>query len=296
MRRSVMFPCMLLAFSLLSVTRVAAQRPTGGHQLPPPQGQAVADNRPAPDAGAADALGHGLRNSGSRNPLQVIFSGGVTGILIILLLVAISMIAMALAVEHLLTIRRSVLIPDRLGRQVHGHLAQGDLAAADKACQAQPSTLAAVLRAGFQETSAGWPAMEKAMEQALAEQAARLMRKIDYLSVIGNIAPMIGLLGTVVGMIFAFQEVADTQGAARAAELASGIYQALVTTVGGLIVAIPSLAAFAIFRNRVDGLIAETATAAEQTVAPVKRALQGRSSGGQPAATGPTGSAVAGGR
>ena len=122
MRRSVMFPCMLLAFSLLSVTRVAAQRPTGGHQLPPPQGQAVADNRPAPDAGAADALGHGLRNSGSRNPLQVIFSGGVTGILIILLLVAISMIAMALAVEHLLTIRRSVLIPDRLGRQVHGHL------------------------------------------------------------------------------------------------------------------------------------------------------------------------------
>jgi biopolymer transport protein ExbB len=91
--------------------------------------------------------------------------------------------------------------------------------------------------------------------------------------VIGNIAPMIGLLGTVFGMIFAFQEVADTQGAARAAELASGIYQALVTTVGGLIVAIPSLAAFAVFRNRVDQFIAETGKQAQTAIEPVKRAL-----------------------
>jgi biopolymer transport protein ExbB len=287
LRRSVAFMTILLVFSLLPVTTGARQPPTGDQRLRASPGQTVADNRPLPDRSAAADSEHNLPNLGARNPLQVIFSGGITGILIILLLVAISIIAMALTVEHLLTLRRSVLIPDRLEQQVHGHLAQGDLAAADRACQAQPSTLAAVLRSGFQETAAGWPAMEKRMEQALAEQAARLMRKIDYLSVIGNIAPMIGLLGTVVGMIFAFQEVADTQGAARAAELASGIYQALVTTVGGLIVAIPSLTVFAIFRNRVDGLIAETASAAEQAVAPVKRALQGRSSGGQKAATGP---------
>jgi biopolymer transport protein ExbB len=108
----------------------------------------------------------------------------------------------------------------------------------------------------------------------LAEQSARLLRKIDYLSVIGNIAPMIGLLGTVIGMIFAFQEVANTQGAARAAELASGIYQALVSTVGGLIVAIPSLAAFAVFRNRVDQVIAETAEQAQEAIGPLKRSLQ----------------------
>ena len=63
---------------------------------------------------------------------------------------------------------------------------------------------------------------------------------------------MVGLLGTVFGMIFAFQEVASTQGSARAADLATGIYQALVTTVGGLLVAIPALAAFAFFRNRID--------------------------------------------
>ncbi len=67
------------------------------------------------------------------------------------------------------------------------------------------------------------------------------MRRIEYLSVIGNIAPMVGLLGTVTGMIFAFQQVATTRGAAGAGDLAEGIYQALVTTVGGLVVAIPAL-------------------------------------------------------
>ena len=110
------------------------------------------------------------------------------------------------------------------------------------------------------------------MEDATAEQSARLFRKIEFLSVLGSIAPMVGLLGTVIGMILAFQEVADSQGTARAATLAEGIYQALVTTVGGLIVAIPAVAAFAIFRNRVDALVAEAAYAAQHAIAPIKRA------------------------
>ena len=214
-----------------------------------------------------------------RTPMEIIFSGGVTSIAILGLLVVLSIVAMALGVDHLLALRPKVLMPDGLGKAVYAHLSRGDLPSADKACQAQPSALSSVLRAGLSEVPTGWPAAEKAMEESLAEQAARLLRRIDYLSVIGNIAPMIGLLGTVFGMIFAFQEVADTQGAARAAELAGGIYQALVTTVGGLIVAIPSLAAFAVFRNRIDGRIAEIGYAAGQAVAPVKRALIGRQSG-----------------
>lgn len=204
---------------------------------------------------------------------SILFSGGVVGMAIIGLLVLISTVALALVVEHLLTIRRDVLIPRGLAEQVRQQLAHHNLAEAGRQCGHQPSALAAVLRAGLAEAEGGWPEVEKSMEAALAEQSARLLRKIDYLSVIGNIAPMIGLLGTVVGMIFAFQEVANTQGAARAAELASGIYQALVTTVGGLCVAIPSLAAFAIFRNRVDGLIAETGQRAGEAILPLKRAL-----------------------
>ena len=208
--------------------------------------------------------------------LEIVLSGGWTGFFILLVLLFLSIGAMALALEHVMTIREHVLMPPDLGEQVRGQLASGNLAAANQACQAQPSFLAFVLRAGLAETDGGWSAVEKSLEDATAEQAARLFRKIEYLSVIGNIAPMIGLLGTVTGMIFAFQEVAATQGAARAAELAEGIYMALVTTVGGLIVAIPSLAGFAVFRNRVDQLVAETAYVSLHALSPLKRLRSGR--------------------
>jgi len=215
--------------------------------------------------------------------LTVVLSGGWIGFLIILLLLFLSIGAMALAVEHMMTIRENVLMPPGLADQVRTHLVSGDLPSADKACRAEPSFLAFVLQAALAETDGGWPAVEKALEDATAEQAARLFRKIEYLSVIGNIAPMIGLLGTVTGMIFAFQEVAATQGAARAAGLAEGIYTALITTVGGLIVAIPSLAGFAVFRNRVDQLVAETAYVSLRAIGPLKRLRGGR----QPAAASP---------
>ena len=202
---------------------------------------------------------------------QIVFSGGWIGTVIVLTLVALSITAAALTIEHAMTIREKVLIPDGLSERVREQLGGGNLVAADQICQTKPSLLSFVLRAGFAEVDGGWSAVEKALEDATAEQAARLFRKIEFLSVIGNIAPMVGLLGTVTGMILAFQEVAASQGAARASELAEGIYQALVTTVGGLVVAIPCLAAFAIFRNRVDQLVAEAAYQVQHAVAPLKR-------------------------
>jgi biopolymer transport protein ExbB len=162
-------------------------------------------------------------------------------------------------------------MPEGLGDLVRELLLAGRLGEADQACRQQPSFLAFVVLNGLSEVDGGWSAVEKAMEDATAEQSARLFRKIEYLSVIGNIAPMVGLLGTVTGMIIAFQQVASTQGTAGAADLAEGIYQALVTTVGGLIVAIPSLGAFAVFRNRLDQLVAEAAYLAQHAVAPLKR-------------------------
>ncbi len=216
--------------------------------------------------------------------LEIVFAGGWTGFAIMMVLVLLSIAALALCVEYLLSLRASVLMPPNLASQVQQRLAQGDLAGARQACEAEPSFLGFVVESGLAEAEAGWPAVEKAMEDSAAEQAARLYRKIEYLSVIGNIAPMVGLLGTVVGMIFAFQEVAATQGAARAAQLASGIYQALVTTVAGLVIAIPSLGAFAVFRNRVDQLAAETSYAAQHAILPVKRALAPRRPGAAAAA------------
>lgn len=205
---------------------------------------------------------------------DIIFSGGIVGLSIILLLAALSLTAAYLVFEHVMTLRRGEIMPEGLADEVRNLLLSGRAAEADKACRNQPSFLSFVLLNGLAELDGGWSAVEKSLEDATAEQAARLFRKIEYLSVIGNIAPMVGLLGTVTGMIFAFQQVASTQGAAGAGELAEGIYQALVTTVGGLIVAIPSLGAFAVFRNRVDQLVAEAAYMALHALSPLKRRSQ----------------------
>ena len=201
----------------------------------------------------------------------ILFSGGITGFVIVMILVALSIYSAYLIVEQILTVRRKDLIPPGLGETVQQALGTGDMRGARQACEENPSLLSFVLMHGISELEFGWNAVEKSLEDSLAEQAARMFRKIEYLSVIGNIAPMIGLLGTVIGMILAFQNVASTQGTASAPQLAEGIYQALVTTVGGLIVAIPSIGAFAIFRNRIDQLIAEAAHISQHVFTPLRR-------------------------
>lgn len=203
--------------------------------------------------------------------LSILFAGGPVGVIIIFILLGLSLTAAYLIFDHLMTIRRSDLMPEGLSEQVRQSLANGDVAAAQAACNARPSLLSFVLIHGIAELEFGWSAVEKSLEDALTEQSARLFRRIEYLSVIGNIAPMVGLLGTVIGMIVAFQSVAATQGTASAPQLAEGIYQALVTTVGGLIVAIPSIGAFAIFRNRIDQFIAEAAYLAQHVFGPLRR-------------------------
>jgi biopolymer transport protein ExbB len=202
---------------------------------------------------------------------SIVLSGGWFSSLILITLVVLSMVAVYLIIEQTMTLRRNEVMPQGMADSVRQFLAQGRLQEADGACRKRPSPLSFVLLTGLSEIDYGWHAMEKAMEDAVAEQAAKLYRKIEYLSVIGNLAPMCGLLGTVTGMIFAFQQVAISQGTAGAADLAEGIYSALVTTVAGLVVAIPALGAFAILRNRVDQLIAETAYVAQHVFSPVRR-------------------------
>jgi biopolymer transport protein ExbB len=219
---------------------------------------------------------------------EIMFSGGIVGIVLMLALIALSLTAAYLVFEHVMTLRKSELMPQGLADRVRKSVAAGRFEEAEQACRGQPSFLSFVLLNGIAEAEGGWSAVEKALEDAVAEQSARLFRKIEYLSVIGNIAPMLGLLGTVIGMLLAFREVAVSGGSAGAGELAGGIYQALVTTVVGLVIAIPSLGAFAIFRNRVDQFVAEAAYLAQHALAPLKRKRPGKwkEPGAAPAMTG----------
>ncbi len=193
-------------------------------------------------------------------------AGGTIGYII----TGLSFVIVALIVEHLISLRHNALIPPGLADSIHHHLALRHFEEARQQCQFHPSFLAYVLAAGLRETDLGYQAVEKSLEDAAVEQSARLYRKIEYLSVIGTIAPMLGLLGTVWGMILAFMEF-EQKANPQVSELAPGIYKALVTTLQGLCVAIPALAAFAHFRNRIDQLVADGALTAEAVFADYKR-------------------------
>ena len=220
-------------------------------------------------ANRAYAEGEAEATEASGGILSIIFAGGVVGAIMILILLGLSLTAAYLIFDQIMTIRRKDIMPPGLSETVRDLLKSGNVKDAKQACVDQPSLLSFVLMNGISELKYGWSATEKALEDALAEQSARLLRKVEYLSVIGNIAPMVGLLGTVIGMIAAFQQVASNQ-AGSAPQLAEGIYQALVTTVGGLIVAIPAIGAFAIFRNRIDQFVAEAAYVAQHVFSPLR--------------------------
>jgi biopolymer transport protein ExbB len=209
--------------------------------------------------------------NGRMNPKALLRAGGVIGYVTI----ALSVAMVALMIEQLLSLRREVLVPRSQAEELHKLISAGQIQQAEQLCRQRPTFLSYMILAGLQEASFGYDAMEKAMEDAALEQSARLARKIEYLSVIGGVSPMLGLLGTVWGMIQAFAEF-TVKANPTPAEFAPAISEALVTTLFGLCVAIPALSAYAWFRNRIDELVAETALVAEQVIVPLRRSLRDR--------------------
>lgn len=202
---------------------------------------------------------------------QMLKAGGSIGYLIVLL----SLVMVALIADHVLNIRRTTLMPPGLAEEVHRAIAERKIDEAKKHCEQLPSYLGRLLHSGLSEMGLGYASIEKAVEDTAVEQSARLFRRIEYLSVIGTLAPMLGLMGTVWGMIQAFLEF-EQKANPQVSELAPGIYRALITTLLGLTVAVPSLAAFAIFRNRIDELSAESTLLAEHVFADHRRSLRSK--------------------
>jgi biopolymer transport protein ExbB len=208
----------------------------------------------------------------NRTMLDTIRDGGSVGLLILLL----SMVSVGFIVEHALTIRKSVLMPEPVLDELDDLLRAGQIEPAVDACHApqNQSLVASVVLAGlerYRSSEFGFAEYKAAVEEAGEDQTGRLYRKTEVLGLIGSIAPMLGLLGTVLGMIKAFNTIAASGGAARPDELAGGIGQALVTTLMGLVVAIPTMVAFSYFRNRIDSLVAEAGKRVEQIMMPLGR-------------------------
>ena len=155
----------------------------------------------------------------------------------------------------------------RLAKELRALLRAGDIDGAVRRMQSSPSAEAAVVVAGLLESDRGPKAAEEAMRGAAALQRMRLERRLAYLGTLGNNAPFIGLFGTVIGVVMAFDELGkQAQGPMAAASamapqaVMSAIAEALVATAVGLAVAIPAVAAYNFFQRRTKAILANTDT------------------------------------
>ncbi len=189
---------------------------------------------------------------------------------ITILLIALSVVTISLAIEHCFSIRRATIVPVEAHATVKSLIDDRKYVEAIRYTAEDPSMMGYVVNSGLVEASNGYVAMERAVEESLDERSAKLFRKIEYLNVLGNVSPMIGLFGTVYGMIELFLSIKAHQALPPAGEVADKISIALVTTFWGLAVAIPALSIFAVFRNRIDVLTAECAIASEKLLAVFK--------------------------
>lgn len=195
----------------------------------------------------------------------VVNSGPITWFIQIPLSIAV----LALIIHYAILIRRKNVLPDETRDQFNQFFQAKQYREAMEFADGDVSMLGALVRSALHEAANGYGAMKRAVSDAAEDQSIRLMRKIEVLNIIGNISPMIGLFGTVTGMILAFWAlvvIVQKGGVTDAAQLAAGIMYALGTTFWGLLVAIPALAAFSYFRGRIDNLTDETETMAVEMI------------------------------
>ncbi|MBN2559432.1 MAG: MotA/TolQ/ExbB proton channel family protein [Phycisphaerae bacterium] len=165
-----------------------------------------------------------------------------------------SLASVTIIIEHFWTIRRATMIPESEIEIARELIENRKFKECIDYIRGRESMFADVLTAGLRHGRHGFEAMQEAAEERASAWSSRLFRKVEYLNIIGNLGPLMGLLGTVLGMIRAFSAMQATHGAYKPEDLAGGIGLALVNTFLGLAVAIVSLGFFGVCRNRVDAL------------------------------------------
>lgn len=178
---------------------------------------------------------------------------------------ALSILTLALAVYYLFIFTEKQLAPPALVSQIRNYARERKLDEIARLCSRSNAMLAKVIAAGAAHAASSPEHASEAMETVGRREAESMMRKARYLSDIATIAPMLGLLGTVLGMIQAFNFIAFDISAVKPVALASAVAQALVTTAAGLIVAIPSMGLFFFFRGKLEGLVARVEEIAVET-------------------------------
>jgi biopolymer transport protein ExbB len=169
----------------------------------------------------------------------------------------------ALLILNFLALRRQAVIPDALIQNFEAALNEKNYQGAYDLAKADESFLGALLAAGMSKLQQGYDASEAAMNETGEDEAMKLEHRLSYVALIGSLAPMLGLLGTVDGMVASFMVIAKSPTTPSPAELAKGISTALITTLVGLVMAIPAIGFFAYFKNKLARYIFDVGAVAE---------------------------------
>lgn len=218
-------------------------------------------------------LGTGSQRNGELPTFfeQFVIAGGP---IVWFVLLPLSLVAVYFAAEHFLTIRRGKLLPEGAVPDITGTIRRFGLAQLD-ARLADRTDLVGVAVAKAAGTGRGdWFGIRNIIAESLQDQASALLRRIEWLNLIGNVSPMVGLFGTVYGMIKLFNTIVMAGGDPQTVQLADGISVALVTTFWGLFIAIPALAIHGVFQNRIEALVNDAVVDAESIMPEIRRALE----------------------
>ncbi|WP_428939982.1 MotA/TolQ/ExbB proton channel family protein [Fontivita pretiosa] len=187
------------------------------------------------------------------------------------IIILLSVTGLTLIIQGFIKNRAAVFMPPQTTNLIREMIAQRRFRELIEFTEQDPSFISKALNPALKRAPS-FSAMKEAMETAIGEQTAEQFRKIEYLNIIGNLGPLLGLLGTVLGMIDAFSEMHAAGGNANPAQLAHGISKALAHTFLGLFLAVPCLAAFGVLRTMVDRLTIRGALVAEELLLMIKPA------------------------
>jgi len=198
---------------------------------------------------------------------EIIQWGGFIGYVII----ALSVVALMLIGKQAFSLRRGVMFPTAVRDKIAALIREKKLKELMEFTRKDSSLLSIIVAAGLSRLRGGYAEMEQVMDVAAEDEAARLEQSVGYFALLAAVAPLLGLLGTVVGMVLAFDRIAKVPGGAPPPSmLAAEIEMALVTTVMGLIVAIPCVVCHTFFRNRLHRLLGELSLEVEELMMPFR--------------------------
>lgn len=177
-----------------------------------------------------------------------------------------SIIGLAVSIDRFIMLRKAKINVPAFMVRIRGFIKKKDISGAISYCMQEKSPVANIVRKGLKKYKYGHDRVKDAIENAGSQEVSKLEKGLSVLASVAGIAPLLGFLGTVTGMIQAFMTIQDLAGAANPSDLAGGIWEALITTAFGLIIGIPAFALYNYFLSSVKKLVGEMETVANDVI------------------------------